>query len=176
VSGKDSREAIEVFAHPIQQTLKCITSSFIGFGGAVSPFGKIGTLHFLPEANAVLNGTKLRLFFSQRYESGQDSKRDQLWRVRTRGYIYTVNECKNDSFREIFSYQWHPDSKVVVPHVHFKEGEPMISKAHLPTGRISVESLVEFLIEDLGVKPASKNWKTTITHNRDQFERQGEWV
>jgi len=175
VSGKNSREAIEVYAESICQTLHCVTRSIIGFGQGVSPVGNVGTLNFLPDANASLYGTRWSLFFSHRYECVQDSK-DQLWRARTRGYFYTVSDCQDGSPREIFSYQWHPDSKVVIPHVHFKEGEPMITKAHLPAGRVSVESLVECLIEDFGVRPIDTNWKATITRNRKIFERQRTWV
>ena len=173
--GKTSREAIEAYADPIRQTLHCVTHSLVGFGVGVSPNGRVGTLNFLPDAMAQLNGTQLGLFFSQRYECCQSSV-DQLWKVRTLGYFYTVHDCRGAEPCEIFSYQWHPDSKITSPHVHFKKGEPIVARAHLPTGRISIESVVEFLVQDLGVKPAKENWPTIVGRNREIFEKYRSWA
>ena len=166
----DSREAIEEYAHSICESLRCVTHSVIGFGQGVTPVGRVGTLNFLPEPTAPLYGTKkLALFFSHTYESVQDS-RDQLWKVNTRSYFYSVYDCHNGERHEIFSYQWHPDQTIKIPHVHFKKGEPRITRAHLPTGRVSIESIVELLIQDLGVKGKAK-WESIIARNRKLPER-----
>jgi hypothetical protein len=176
VPGRNSREAIESYAESICQTLRCITRSVIGFGVGVSPSGSVGSLNFLPDPIAPLCRTKLGLLFSQGYVCTQDSHGDQLWKVQTRSYFYTVFDCRDEEPCEIFSYQWHPESRITIPHVHFKKGDPTITRAHLPTGRIAIELIVEFLIQDLGVVSPIKKWEAVIARNRELPERYGSRV
>jgi hypothetical protein len=88
-----------------------------------------------------------------------------------------VYDCKGDAPSEIFSYQWHPDpaQKVTIPHVHFSKGEERIRRTHLPTGRISIESIAEFLICDLEVKAGRRDWEDVLTKNRTLFEQNRSW-
>lgn len=174
--GRTPGEAVEAYAEPIRQTLRCVTNSILSYGGGVYPTGRVNTLTFAYDAIAPLYGTKFGLHFSQRYEFLQDSRGHQLWKIQTRGYIYTVYDYSEDDPREIFAYHWHPQQTVTIPHVHFKRGEPHISRTHLPTGRISIESVVEFLIRELGVEPGRKDWHAAISRNRDAFEQNRSWV
>lgn len=173
--GRTTGEAVEAYTEPIRQTLRCVTDSFIAYAG-IYPTGKINTLTFVNETIAPLHGTNLGLHFSQRYDFFQDSAGDQLWKIQTRGYIYTVYDCQNDAPCEIVAYHWHPQSPITTPHVHFKSGGVHIGRAHLPTGRISIESVVEFLIRDLGVKPKRQDWEDIVTRNRDLFEQYRSWA
>jgi hypothetical protein len=169
VPGRTPGEALEEYTEPLRQTLRCVTDSFIGYS-----YGRIGNLTFVNEPIAKLRATELGLSFSQQYRLIQ-TEDTQLWRVQTRGYFYTVHDCSADYPQEIFSYQWHPQSSVIFPHVHFKKGEPRITRTHLPTGRISIESIVEFLILDLKVRPASDDWSEIVTRNRGIFEKYRSW-
>jgi hypothetical protein len=169
VPGRTSGEALEEYTEPIRQTLRCVTDSFIGYWG-----GRIGNLTFVNESVARLRATEFGLSFSQQYRLVQ-AQDTQLWRAQTRGYFYTVYDCSGDNPQEIFSYQWHPQTSVIFPHVHFKKGEPRIARAHLPTGRISIESVVEFLILDLKVRPNRDDWSDTVRVNREIFEKYRSW-
>ena len=51
-----------------------------------------------------------------------------------------------------------------------------MSRAHLPTGRIPIESIVEFLICQFSVQPTSANWQDIIRRNRESFEKNRTWV
>jgi hypothetical protein len=96
-------------------------------------------------------------------------------RVRTGSYIYAVHDCsRRNNPREVFSYQWHPDSKVVTPQVHFKQGEGAVGRAHLPTGRIPIESVVECLIKDFEVDFIKSDGEAILARNRAPPERLGE--
>lgn len=174
--GRTRREALEFYGESIRETLGCITRSLVGFGGGVSSVGGVGTLNFIPEPIVSLYKSDLALFFSQGYTCSQNST-DQLWRVRTTSYIYTVHDCRDDGNpREVFSYQWHPHSAYVSPHFHFKKGETMVTRAHLPTGRIAIEAIVECLLQDFGVDSPQPDWKTILSRNRELPERSGEWM
>jgi hypothetical protein len=175
VPGRTTGEAVEAYTDPIRQTLRCITNGIIAYGGGIYLSGKVNTLTFVNEPVAALNGTDLGLFFSQRYNFYQEPGGDQLWRVRTRGYFYTVSDCRTEHPSEIFSYQWHPHSEVTIPHVHFKKGEERIRRVHLPTGRVSIESVAEFLIRDMGVRPGRPDWEKVINRNRELFEKNRSW-
>jgi hypothetical protein len=176
VPGRTPGEAVEAYAEPIRQTLRCITHSIIGYGGGVYPTGKVNTLTFVNETVAPLKGMVLGLNFSQRYDFFQDSL-EQSWKIRTRGYIYTVYDTREEHPREMFAYHWHPHlPNADHPHVHFSIGDHEMKRAHLPTGRISIESIAEFLIRDLGVEPTHQGWKDILKRNRDLFERYRSWT
>jgi hypothetical protein len=163
VPKDERRDAIEAYKEPVGQTLRCVTSSVLGYyPGTVSPIGAVGTLVFLNETPVPLNKTTLGLHFSQTYDCLQDSFGDQLWKVQTNGYIYAVYERREDEWCEILSYHWHPESKFTFPHIHVKKGEPLIAKAHLPTGRVSILSVVEALIKDFGVEPILSDWAAIL--------------
>jgi hypothetical protein len=130
---------------------------------------------FVNDSVAPLRGASLGLYFSQQYQLVQDSQAAQKWKARTEGYFYTVYDFSDEYRREIFSYQWHPKKSLTFPHVHFKKGEPLITRTHLPTGRISIESIAEFLIVELKVKPCG-NWSDTIKRNREKFEKHRSWA
>jgi hypothetical protein len=174
VPGRTTGDAVEDYTQPIRETLRCVTDAIIAYGGGTSPSTQTNTLTFVSDSVAPLNGSILGLHFSQRYNFYQDSG-DQLWRVRIRGYIYTVYDLTGEAPEEIFSYHWHPESSVTIPHVHFKKGEKLITRTHLPTGRVSIESVAEFLIRDMGVKHRRNDWESVIVRNREKFEQYRSW-
>jgi hypothetical protein len=175
VPGRTTGEAVEAYTQPIRETLRCVTDSVIAYGGGTSPSTRVNTLTFVADPVAPLHGSTLGLHFSQRYNFYQDSTGTQSWRVRIRGYFYTVFDWTEKEPKEIFSYQWHPDASVTIPHVHFKKGEERITRSHLPTGRVSIESIVEFLIRDMDVKPKRNDWEDVIVRNRELFEQHRSW-
>jgi hypothetical protein len=48
-------------------------------------------------------------------------------------------------------------------------GKPF-PKVHLPTGRLGIEDVIEFLIRDGGVEPVSDEWETTLREAREIFD------
>jgi hypothetical protein len=146
------RDVIEEHKESVCQTLLRITRSVLGYyPGGVSPSGAVGTLVFLNDSPVPLYDRAFGLHFSQRYDCLQASAGEQLWEVNVRGYIYQVCQRRGDGWREILSYHWHPELQVPFPHLHFKQGERLVTKAHLPTGHVSIKSVVESLIQDFGI-------------------------
>ena len=45
----------------------------------------------------------------------------------------------------------------------------------MPTGRIAVEDVIRFLIEDFGVIPAKENWDEVLDEGREQFRSFRTW-
>jgi hypothetical protein len=72
------------------------------------------------------------------------------WRIQTLRYSYAVTGT--DDLREeaeLVSWHWHPPVRQE-PHIHFG-GD--LHKLHVPSGRVSFEAVVSFLLMDLGVLP-----------------------
>jgi hypothetical protein len=49
------------------------------------------------------------------------------------------------------------------------------SKAHVPTGRVSLESVIELLIQDFGVVPLRPDWQAALATSRSQFHQWRSW-
>ena len=81
----------------------------------------------------------------------------------TRSYEFTLTDRSTPRNR-VFAWHWHPTSKrssVTHPHVHLPKATPF-ANAHVPTGRVSIEDIVLFGFQDLGVPPAIENAQAIV--------------
>lgn len=91
------------------------------------------------------------------------------WRVSTRAYAY---ELQTSSGELVWSYHWHPTT-LPGPHAHLgrtqlAEDAVLSQKAHYPTGRVSIESVIRACITEHGVVPLKDDWdKTLVLRERD---------
>lgn len=82
--------------------------------------------------------------------------------------------------RELLTYHWTPEAidtdQRLYPHLHVgfglldAEGSFMpdtFSKLHIPTARVSLEAIVRFAIEELGVAPIPRNWKERLLRGEE---------
>lgn len=93
------------------------------------------------------------------------------WQIRVDEYKYQI---LNREAHELFAFHWHPLGKVSLPHMHLGFGMrghdlPIDNKAHIPTGRVPVADIVNFLIVELGVTPLSIDWEQRITTERQHM-------
>lgn len=105
--------------------------------------------------------------------------------VVTVGYWY---QFLLDYGGELLAFHWTPEASAsgqkTYPHLHL--GAAMLSpaapvdpgtfhKKHLPTGQISIASVVRFAIEELGVPPLRRNWIDILERGQRAFngERRG---
>ena len=95
-------------------------------------------------------------------------------RLSTRAYIYSIYDSPGMMEVEPLVYwHWSPPTDGRDPHVHAPVGDPAGRgmRLHLPTGRrVSVEQIVEHLIEEWGVVPARADWRSVLQDNRTRFE------
>ena len=87
----------------------------------------------------------------------------RAWVVETVGYEYKFDDRDH---HEIVAYHWHPTgiSAVTFPHLHVdtRGWRFELSKAHFPTGRVTLAEVVRFAIADLGVEPLRPDWQTIL--------------
>lgn len=101
------------------------------------------------------------------------------WKTTVTQYAYSL--LVPDDGAEMLGWHWHPDrSRTPRPHLHL--GEDVLAargrltpKAHVPTGRISLEEVLRFTIEDLGVLPLRDDWDEVLRESQQRFERWRTW-
>lgn len=92
--------------------------------------------------------------------------------VHTRSYWY---QFALDNDVELLAFHWTPGiqdpRQRTFPHLHigavlFSPDAPILQgvlhKRHIPTGEISVEAIVRFAIEELGVSPLVSDWDNVL--------------
>lgn len=97
------------------------------------------------------------------------------WKVSTAAYYYGIHDNRQS---EILSYHWHPGTERQDPHLHFESSSKVIDflrGIHLPTGRVSLEEVLWFLIEELKVKPLRRDWNKVLQSTQSQYERFRSW-
>lgn len=123
-------------------------------------------------------GTGLTVQVSQQYRVIESPDPREPWQVRTVAYHYTLSESEG---YEILSYQWHPNvaGSVSFPHLHLQYGARVgrseFERAHLPTGRVTLEDFVRLLIYDFAVPPAREDWEHALEESRREFESDRTW-
>ncbi len=93
---------------------------------------------------------------------------ERTWTARVSTYRYGLYDRNG---REILSYHWHPDARshVTTPHLHLGGGvaswRPDLAKAHMPTGRVTLEDVLLLAIEELtlDVAPLRADWRDILT-------------
>lgn len=100
------------------------------------------------------------------------------WKVSVAAYQYAfVDEAE----REIVAYHWHPDgtSDVTTPHLHLEAGARVgrrdLAAAHIPTGRVSLESIVRLAIGGFFVSPLRREWQSVLDRGDEAFRRSKTW-
>jgi hypothetical protein len=182
--GRNPREAVGAFLDPLKDTLSCvarakITLSHDGWGGT-------GQIHGLTVNNDRPVELKRRsqplllLRIGMQYEivrNERDPGERGPWRVSTRQYAY---EMQTDSGELIWSYHWHPGSSVRYPHAHLghtqlAQDAVLSHKAHHPTGRVSLESVIRTCIREYAVTALRDDWEDTLVLREGDFEIYRTW-
>lgn len=123
-------------------------------------------------------GTSLTVQISQQYRVIENPDPREPWQVKTVAYHYTLGESDG---HEILSYQWHPSvpGSVSFPHLHLQYGAHLrrseFGRAHLPTGRVTLEGFVRLLLDDFDVPPARDDWEQALEESRREFDSDRTW-
>jgi hypothetical protein len=86
-------------------------------------------------------------------------------RVVVVGYAYTLLD---EAGREILAFHLHPDgrSHVQTPHLHLGAGAGQLrlelTRAHIPTGPMTIASVVRLGIEAFSVRPLRRDWDAVL--------------
>lgn len=129
-----------------------------------------------------LSSPAILLSVAQRFEIVRDDAvEDGPFRVHTRAYWYRF-ELEDEA--ELLAFHWTPETQNSqekrYPHLHIGAAlltadtpllPGVLHKRHVPTGRVSIESIVRFAIEELGTQPLVPNWNDVLDQGQRRFDR-----
>jgi hypothetical protein len=172
--GRTSKEALQIFLDPLRQALSCVTHEVLyirsGNDPAAAPYALM--LHNSPVSLG--RDRRFALEVIQHYRLIETERPQGPWQVQTVAYYYTLSEL-GENPREILGYHWHPQGRswVTYPHLHLYAGAEVgrddVRKAHLPTGRITLEEVLQLAIKEFGVTPLRDNWEEILQRTQGIF-------
>ncbi|QDP95074.1 hypothetical protein FOE78_03345 [Microlunatus elymi] len=88
-----------------------------------------------------------------------------------------------DGKGELFTAHWHPSSKVSdfeEPHYHFgavalSDSGVFIERAHIPSGRVSLEKFIRTMIEQFGITASCQDWRDRLSRSESAFQQHSTW-
>jgi hypothetical protein len=118
------------------------------------------------------NGPRLHLRSTIEFDYVDHPERPGERKVTTRSYFHTVTR---DEQLEVELFSWHWGHKRW-PHVHVDKGSPGgLGGLHIPTGRVWLEQIVAFLVDDLDVIPHGSDWEDVLSRNLARLTRHATW-
>lgn len=107
---------------------------------------------------------------------------DRTWTLRTVEYRYRVQGTADvndeDCIRGEYVAREIRDTKHCRHHLHM-QGEYTLgagrtvplARVHLPTGWVTIEEIIRFLITELDVRPKERDWEQLLRDSEEQFKR-----
>jgi hypothetical protein len=193
LSGKNPYQAAQNFRQPIQDAISCIASAKVILGSNYDPSPVEHALELGagdPRGIVFVNGAlTLGLIVQITFDIVEAPGELGPWKVRTLAYNFELTQADGT---QLFAFQWHPRGpNVLTPHLHLPKDSEMnrvaserlslpktLSKVHLPTGRVCVEEVIRFAIDDLGVEPMADRrtgWRDILREGQERHERWRQW-
>jgi hypothetical protein len=174
LAGKTSYQANQNFIQPIGLCLSCVTKDLI-----VASKPDANQLRVLSTKDGEpfkLKGTPLTyLLVVIRYKITEATGERGPFKASTVAYNYTVYS-RNKA--EMLAFHWHPNLGPRYPHLHLYQGSGIAArliKKHIPTDRISLEEVLRFLIEELGIEPLTDKWDEVLTSTYEKYKKYRTW-
>ncbi len=126
----------------------------------------------------LLPGGRVSLIVRMRYRIIEAEGTRGPWKVSTAAYEYTFADADG---QELLAYHWQPGgaSHVDAPHLHLGAATGIVHRgladAHMPTGRVALESIVRLAIEAFGVPALRGEWPRILAVGEALFNRWRTW-
>jgi len=130
---------------------------------------------------AKLNSGGWYLFLVQTVRAVRESPKS--WRLRTLKYSYRIQRGPSQDDPYLFRYEYvsreleeflHPRHHC---HIHSQLRIPGkkklhdLDKSHFPTGWVTIEEIIRFLIHSLNVKSRKKRWDAILKDSEEEFRK-----
>jgi hypothetical protein len=202
LAGRSPRETADAFLGYFNQTLSCITDSFIKPSG-YAPEPALQSVTLVPRGGQAGDPVPLRTEHGRRgilLSVGHDYRIVRLedeadergpWQMRTAKYAYVILDEQGN---ELLTYHWHPEdpfqpsgrSKVQSPHLHVAHtitsiplgrnyADFALAEMHIRTGQVLLEDIVELLIDECGIHPLKDYWREIVDENRKRVRAGRTW-
>lgn len=147
----------------------------------VTHTGQTGTLEFV-RGDGVATAVPLRTDYGEVYltltqllEAVRDGRR---YRLTTKGYAYRLLNSNQPTSDAVIRWEYVSDAdrdKWCRHHIQINGAVPLgngaidLNRSHPPSGWITIEELIRFLIHDLGVAPVDSNWPEALEESEREF-------
>lgn len=179
--GRSPNEAVEAFLGPLQTAMACVgPAHFTLSPGSRSLVGETHSWRLNDDGVAKVGGG-LQLAGQMHFEI-QDLGQSQAakrFKVSTRAYRYAILDGAG---AELLCAHWHPTghSPHTYPHWHLGSvalapSGVFLKRAHIPSPRVTFESVIRMLLDFDGVKPAVVDWETRLESSEATFEQYKSW-
>lgn len=166
MSGRTPAEAVNRHLELLQPIVTCVTDGVLNVSGGYFPRDEPHKLTLGDNLPTSLSGSSdLALSIIQYYRIIEAIGADGPWMFSIVGYQYIVSHRSEGL---ILAYHWHPhgQSTTTWPHFHIESGAQLgfrpLSRAHLPTGDITLGAIVRMLIQDFDVEPRRDDWREIV--------------
>ncbi len=184
--GRTPSEAVDNFLAPLRRALSRITDQHLSVSRDGYKPSTTGHPHGLllgkgePLSLRALDGQRFGLSGSISYNVVETSDPDRgPWKVQIKAYRYHVLTADGT---ESVLFHWHPDgqSNVDSPHLHVGNAElrpdAVISrKAHIPSGRVALEQVIQLLLREYQVVPRRDDADDLLRECLSRFRRWRTW-
>lgn len=104
--------------------------------------------------------------------------------VQTASYLHAISTIEG---QELLAFHWNPQEHpgaIAFPHLHLGSAllgthppflPTTLHKAHIPTGRVSLEPIVRLAITEFGVKPLKLGLEDILQTDEATFARHNTW-
>lgn len=176
--GRSPEEARKAFLQPLQRALSCITDAKLLVSRGKQP-GDVEALALSEDPLRLSSARIGSVQFVLGHQFTVIEDRPRSWRVSTTAYRYHVLD---DSGRELIGWHWHPGSGGDPrlsghPHLHVPAGV-IDRRVHVPTGRVSIESVLRLLLIDLEVLPRpahAADFEKVLDETEEPFIKHRRW-
>jgi hypothetical protein len=143
-----------------------------------SPAGAMLQFRQQGEPIAVSVGRGFYLYLAQTLKIVKEGGRHRL---RTMAYSYRITDGPTRQDKWLIRWEYNSREHLVALHprhhchipadVSFRNQTLSLHKLHLASGWVTVEEVIRFLINELGVKPKNKNWDNLLHDSEKAFRR-----
>ena len=180
IPAKNDSQARGRYARFLQLSLSCVSRTV--WITAPTPYGRRDTISLTPQEDPVRlrtrSGEVFHLSASQLFHFEDDSRYEGERKVSTDAYAYRLWPDR-DRDGELLDWHWHPGPDgVSTCHLHLGRGlgtRDDLHKLHLPTARVSFESVVGFAIREMAVQPLREDWEEILFDSHTRFEKYRTW-
>jgi hypothetical protein len=143
--------------------------------------GTTGTLEFI-RGDGVATAVPLTTRFGDVYftltqflEAVRDGRR---YRLTTKGYAYRLLNRDDPTSDAVLRWEYVSDAPhdrwcrhhvQIAATVALAGGALDLNREHAPSGWVTIEEMIRFLIHDLGVAPVTQDWPTLLADSERKF-------
>jgi hypothetical protein len=176
VAKNKEHEAVQDFTAKLQQITSCVSNDvwrLLSKGGGIYTLVYSQGQDLSPLELKRKKGRSLLVELTQIVEVTA--------KLRTTEYIYAVADADGP----LVDFHYHPANSaegIHFPHIHvYADADNRFAsfhlhKKHIPSGRVALEDVIQWLIEELGVIPLKRDWKARLAASRKAFKETRSWA